>query len=104
MCSKWVLQKSASWFEVLGSQQGLFSGLWITQKILNTKDVLLSKRKQRQFLLWEQREKNATALGAERIIWMNDHDDDPRATPSCASFMFKKSHGVMLIAMYLVAL
>lgn len=48
--------------------------------------------------------KNATALGAERIIWMNDHDDDPRATPSCASFMFKKSHGVMLIALYLVAL
>lgn len=70
---KRVLPGARSW----GASRGYLAD-YVSQKILNTtKDVLLSKRKQRQFLLWEQREKNATALGAERIIWMNDHNDDP---------------------------
>lgn len=52
--------------------------------------------------LGAEEEKNATGLLNDQIIWMNDHCDDPRATPSCASFIFRKCQSV-LIALYFVA-
>lgn len=42
-----------------------------------------SREKEKKIQLWLLR-----AVSAKRITWLNDHYDDARATPSCASLMF----------------
>lgn len=54
-----------------------------------------SGSREKMLRVWLLRE-----VSVRRIIWMNEHYDDPVATPSCASLMFRKSHGAMLRGLY----
>lgn len=82
---KWLLQKTAYQSGVLGSQQKLFSRLWIKQTSTNHKKMLYSANESRSRFFLNQGKMKSAILAENsqceengRITWTNNHVSDQR--------------------------